>query len=91
MKKAIFFEEKHEHDLEIIDDTYTLYYSDNENWLPHIRKTIAMQMKNTGNGFQFNGQGKKNFLGYDEAVYMYILLAAEKDYNIEVYKKEKTL
>lgn len=91
MKKAIFFNGKHEHDLEIKDDVYTLYYSNTENWLPHVRNTIAMQMKNTGSGFQFDSQGKKNFLGYDEAIYMYILLAAEKDYKIEMFNKEKEL
>lgn len=91
MKKPIFFEGKHEHDLEIIDDVYTLYYSNNEIWNDNTKNTIAMQMKNTGSGFQFNNQRKKNFLDYDEAVYMYILLAAEKDYNIDVYKKEKKL
>lgn len=91
MKKPIFFNELHDYDLEIKDDVYTLYRSNESTWLESEQGKIIMQMVNTGNGFKFTNQKKKNWLGYDEAVHMYILLAAEKDYKLEMFEKEKEL
>lgn len=91
MKKPIFFNGLHDYDLEIKDDVYTLYRSNEETWYPNVKGEVIMQMVNTGNGFKFTNQKKKNWLEYDEAVYMYILLAAEKDYKLEMFSKEKEL
>lgn len=91
MKKPVFSNGIHDYDLEIKDDVYILYRSNEEQWYPNVRNEVVMTMESTGNGFKFSGQKKKNWLDYDEAVYMYILLAAEKDYKIELFNKEKEL
>lgn len=91
MKKPIFFDGLNDYDLEIKDNVYTLYRSNEESWYPNVRNEVIMTMENTGNGFKFTNQSKKNWLGYDEAVYMYILLAAEKNYKLEMFEKEREL
>ena len=75
MKKLIFVDGQYEYDLEVIDDTtYTLYYSNGEQWQSNIRGEIAFQCIDTGNGFKMTKTDNKNMLDYSEAGYLYILL-----------------
>jgi len=91
MKKQIFWEDEYSYDLEVKDNIYTLYYSNNECWQSNFRNTVALKMINTGNEFIFEGLDKKHKLNYSEAVQMYILLAFEKDYKVEMSEKIREL
>lgn len=91
MKKEILWEGSHHYDLEVLDDTYTLYHSNDEYWQSTTRGTIALQLINTGNGFNIVGLDKKGKLDYSEAVCLYILLAAEKDYKVEIIESKLEL
>lgn len=91
MKKEILWENNYEYDLEVIDNVHTLYYANVESWQSDVRNTIALQLINTGNDFKVVGLSTKNRLNYSEAVYMYIILATEKDYKVEIVMSKKIL
>lgn len=87
----IIWEGTYEYDLEVVDNIHTLYYADVESWQSNVRNTIALQLINTGNDFKVVGLSIKNRLNYSEAVHMYILLAMEKDYKVEIVMDKKEL
>lgn len=91
MKKEILWEGEYQYDLEIDDNVYTLWHNNSEYWQSDVRDTVAIEVVNTGNGFKIKGLSKKNFLDYSEAIYLYIILAYEKDYKVEIITSKKEL
>ena len=91
IRKEILWEGVHHYDLEILDDSYILYYSNEEYWSISARNTVALQLVNTGNGFDIIGLGKKGKLDYSEATALYILLAVEKNYKVEIIESKREL
>ena len=90
-KKEIFWENEYQYDLEVLENIHTLYYANVESWQSNVRNTIALQLINTGNDFKVVGLNNKNRLNYSEAVHMYIILAAEKDYKVEIVESKREL
>jgi hypothetical protein len=77
-REEIYINGKHEYDYHKLDASldatvHTLYYSDYFEWSEHVRKTIAMQLIDTGNGIQLIGVSKKE-LTYSQAEHLHILL-----------------
>lgn len=74
MKQQIFINDVHEYDYEhLADNLHALYYSNGSEWNDHIKGTIAMSIKDDGNGlkiyFEENGR-----IDYSEAEQLFILL-----------------
>ena len=70
---------KHEYDyhkLEATSETtvHTLYFSDDFEWGENVRKTVAMQLVDTGNGVELIGINSKKEINYLEAEQLHILL-----------------
>lgn len=81
--KIILFDGEAQYNLEIYDGKYTLYHNHSECWQEHVRGTIAFEAEDTGNELKFKTE-KKNQFNYSETFYMYLILALEKDYKLEV-------
>lgn len=90
-KQEIFWNSEYQYDLEIEDNTYTLWYSNSECWQSETRNTIALQIVNTGNKFEINGLSEFGKLNFSESEELYILLAAVKESKIEVVTAKKEL
>jgi hypothetical protein len=78
-REEIYINGKHEYDyhkLEATSETtvHTLYFSDDFEWADHIRKTVAMQLVDTGNGIELIGINSKKEINYLEAEQLHILL-----------------
>jgi hypothetical protein len=75
MKNPIFVDDTHDYDLLIDNDVYTLFYSEGEQWSSNTRGKIAMEINDTGNGFEII-EGKprtQNHFDYDEILFVSIL------------------
>ena len=81
--KLVLFDGSYEYDLTIEDGKYTLYHNHSEYWQERIRGTVAFEMIDTGNDWKYKAE-KKGVLNYSESFYMYLILALEKDYKLEV-------
>lgn len=87
MKKYIFINGVNDYDVEISEDRQllSLFYSSDGAW--NNPNEFIMSLKNTGNGFQLkNAQKRKNYLEYDEALELNILLKIY--YLLDNYKIE---
>ena len=56
------------------DTVHTLYFSSNEEWADHIKKTVAMQLVDNGSGVEIIGINTKKSIDYLEAEQLHILL-----------------
>ena len=89
--KLVLFEGEYQYLLEIEDGRkYTLYHNHSECWNEHVKGTVAFEMVNTGNNWAYKTE-KKNQLNYSEAMYIYLILALEKDYKLEIATIEREL
>lgn len=90
-KKKIIIDKQHEFDLVVIvsekQTLYELYFSDHECWTINTRNTLAFKVIDNGNYYV---TPKKN-LGYDQALYLSIILKyikkADKDKSKIKFKK----
>lgn len=78
-RKQIYINGKHEYDyhkLEASKDAtvHTLYFSDNDDWADAMKKQVAMQLVDTGDGVQIIGLCTKKEINYLEAEQLHILL-----------------
>jgi hypothetical protein len=78
-REEIYINGVHEYDyhkLHVTTDVkvHTLYFSDDEEWSDDLRKQVAMQLVDTGNGVQIIGVSTKKEISYLEAEYLHILL-----------------
>jgi hypothetical protein len=86
-REEIYINGKHEYDYHKLDASpnntvHTLYYSDDVEWSEHVRKTIAMQVVDTGNGIEIIGISKKKSINYSEAERLHILLRLSSDNSV---------
>lgn len=92
MKKQIYLDNTHEYNLDVQDNLYTLYYSEESQWQSNIKNTIALQIEDDGNGFKIveGVTRNKKRIDYDEASYLYVIFREiYKEYNYEIGIKEK--
>jgi hypothetical protein len=78
-REEIYINGKHEYDYHKLEaarhaTVHTLYYSDDFEWADHIRKTVAMQLVDTGSGVEIIGVNSKKEINYLEAEQLHILL-----------------
>ena len=78
-REEIYINGKHEYDyhkLEASKDAtvHTLYFSDNDEWDDVVKKQVAMQLVDTGDGIQIIGLCTKKEIDYLEAEQLHILL-----------------
>ena len=78
-REEIYINNKHEYDYHKLEATpdvrvHTLYYSEDEEWADDIRKQVAMQLVDNGDGIEIIGACNKKNLDYLEAEQLHILL-----------------
>ena len=97
-REEIYINGKHEYDYHKLKATpqatvHTLYFSDDFEWNEDIRKTVAMQIVDTGEGIEIIGVNSKKQIDYLEAEQLHILLRLSSDNTVyqitePVIKKE---
>lgn len=78
-REEIYINGVHEYDYHKLratpnDTVHTLYFSSNEEWADHIKKTVAMQLVDNGSGVEIIGISTKKSIDYLEAEQLHILL-----------------
>lgn len=78
-REEIYINGVHEYDyhkLHVTTDVkvHTLYFSDDEEWSDDLRKQVAMQLVDNGNGIELIGVNSKKMIDYLEAEQLHILL-----------------
>jgi hypothetical protein len=78
-REEIYINGKHEYDYHKLNaaekaTVHTLYFSDDDEWADDIKKTVAMQLVDTGDGIQIIGITTKKDIDYLEAEQLHILL-----------------
>jgi hypothetical protein len=78
-REEIYINGKHEYDYHKLEaarnaTVHTLYFSDDDEWDDVVRKSVAMQLVDTGDGIQIIGLCTKKEIDYLEAEQLHILL-----------------
>jgi hypothetical protein len=78
-REEIYINGKHEYDYHKLNaaeraTVHTLYFSDNDEWADNLKKAVAMQLVDTGDGIQIIGLCTKKEIDYLEAEQLHILL-----------------
>jgi hypothetical protein len=78
-REEIYINSRHEYDYHKLEATrnvtvHTLYFSDDEEWAENMRKQVAMQLVDNGDGIEIIGACTKKNLDYLEAEQLHILL-----------------
>jgi hypothetical protein len=86
-REEIYINGKHEYDYHKLQATkdvtvHTLYFSDDVEWSEHIRKQVAMQLVDNGNGIEIIGLNTKKEIDYNEAERLHILLRLSSQYCV---------
>ena len=86
-REEIYINGRHEYDYHKLEATpsatvHTLYYSDDFEWSDHIRKTVAMQLVDTGGGVELIGVSTKKEINYLEAEQLHILLRLSSSHSV---------
>lgn len=86
-REEIYINGKHEYDYHKLEATpeatvHTLYFSDDFEWNENIRKTVAMQLVDNGNGVEIIGVNSKKEISYLEAEQLHILLRLSSSQSV---------
>lgn len=78
-REEIYINGKHEYDYHKLNaaehaTVHTLYFSDDDEWSDDLKKQVAMQLVDTGNGIEIIGLCTKKEIDYLEAEHLHILL-----------------
>ena len=78
-REEIYINSRHEYDYHKLEATknvtvHTLYFSEDEEWAESMRKQVAMQLVDNGDGIEIIGINAKKHLDYLEAEQLHILL-----------------
>lgn len=78
-REEIYINDRHEYDYHKLEATpdvtvHTLYFSNDEEWSEDMRKQVAMQLIDNGDGIEIIGACNKKHLNYLEAEQLHILL-----------------
>lgn len=74
MKKQIFIDNEYQYDYEKIGMLHKLSYPDIEYWNSHVRGTVAIVIKDDGNGLSIQTPLRKKDIDYAEAERFEIIL-----------------
>lgn len=86
-REEIYINSRHEYDYHKLEATrnvtvHTLYYSDDEEWGETVKKQVAMQLVDNGNGIEIIGACTKKTLNYLEAEQLHILLRLSSTHSV---------
>jgi len=86
-REEIYINDTHEYDYHKLEATkeatvHTLYYSDDFEWADNVRKTVAMQLVDTGNSIEIIGVNSKKEINYLEAEQLHILLRLSSVHSV---------
>jgi hypothetical protein len=86
-REEIYINGKHEYDYHKLNaaekaTVHTLYFSDDDEWADDIKKTVAMQLVDTGDGIQIIGITTKKEIDYLEAEQLHILLRLASAHSV---------
>jgi hypothetical protein len=86
-REEIYINGKHEYDYHKLEATpdvivHTLYYSDDEEWADNLKKQVAMQLVDNGDGVEIIGACTKKHLDYLEAEQLHILLRLASTHSV---------
>jgi hypothetical protein len=78
-REEIYINNRHEYDYHKLEaaknvTVHTLYFSEDEEWAESMRKQVAMQLVDNGDGIEIIGINAKKHLDYLEAEQLHILL-----------------
>jgi hypothetical protein len=72
----------HKHEASKNITVHTLYFSDNEEWTDNLKKKVAMQLVDNGNGIEIIGACTKKTFNYPEAEQLHILLRLSSTHSV---------
>ena len=86
-REEIYINSKHEYDYHKLEaaanaTVHTLYFSDNEEWADNLKKQVAMQLVDNGEGIEIIGACNKKNLDYLEAEQLHILLRLASTHTV---------
>ena len=78
-REEIYINSRHEYDYHKLEaaknvTVHTLYFSDDDEWSDNMKKQVAMQLVDNGDGIEIIGACNKKNLDYLEAEQLHILL-----------------
>jgi hypothetical protein len=86
-REEIYINSRHEYDYHKLEaapniTVHTLYFSDDEEWTDNLKKQVAMQLVDNGNGIEIIGINAKKHLDYLEAEQLHILLRLASSHSV---------
>lgn len=86
-REEIYINSRHEYDYHKLEATrnvtvHTLYFSDDDEWSDSMKKKVAMQLVDNGDGIEIIGINAKKQLDYLEAEQLHILLRLSSSHSI---------
>ena len=83
-REEIYINDRHEYDYHKLQATpdiavHTLYFSDDDSWADHLKKQVAMQLVDDGDGIEIIGACTKKHLAYLQAEELHLLLRLSGD------------
>ena len=86
-REEIYINDRHEYDYHKLQATpdvtvHTLYYSDDFEWADNLKKQVAMQLVDDGDGIEIIGACTKKHINYLEAEQLHILLRLASVYCV---------
>ena len=86
-REEIYINSRHEYDYHKLQATpdvtvHTLYFSDDDEWHDSVKKQVAMQLVDDGDGIEIIGACTKKHLDYNEAERLHILLRLSSSHSV---------
>lgn len=86
-REEIYINSRHEYDYHKLEaaknvTVHTLYFSDDEEWADSMKKQVAMQLVDNGDGIEIIGACTKKNLDYLEAEQLHILLRLSSSHSV---------
>jgi hypothetical protein len=86
-REEIYINSRHEYDYHKLEATrnttvHTLYFSDDDEWADSMKKQVAMQLVDNGDGIEIIGACTKKTLNYLEAEQLHILLRLSSTHSV---------
>ena len=72
----------HKHDISKNITVHTLYFSDDDEWADNLKKQVAMQLVDNGDGIEIIGACNKKVMSYLEAEQLHILLRLASTHSV---------
>lgn len=86
-REEIYINSKHEYDYHKLEaaknvTVHTLYFSDDDEWSDSMKKQVAMQLVDNGDGIEIIGSCNKKVMTYLEAEQLHILLRLSSGHSV---------